>query len=254
MIKEDILHVNKQDVQDFRDMLTTTPLLQYWEKELWPNDEIICSFVSGSMNTPWKDDETDLDIQIMTKNTYQLEPFYNGSFKDRHTHWWFVPYSFSWVITHHANQKGHLLFVGLYYWKYFTEDSFLYVHPKYAHAPQVILEYQEQVSQLGLFFYLLYRKSTFTDKICSIIKPDWILLDDYYTRHNLEKDDKFTNLILKTKRSRLNNEEYSWVSECVQETYNYYLGQIDIKRLYKLWMDTIYGFTNKMEVCEDVNI
>lgn len=171
--------------------------LQLIEKALVPGDEIIACFWCGSRCTPYIDEESDYDIQVLTKSTCYFNTSMRGEYKGQHLHWWYIPWD---VLTASiiAGNNWLVYFTGMYSWKYLKAEHLLYINPKYQDFINHWLTAGENLSQWVIYNLAhYYRSQEFQCHVFlnEIGKSNWIWLDYYgcstdeildFKRHHFE--------------------------------------------------------------------
>ena len=161
------------------DHLNKANWLDIISESLVEGDEIIACFLCGSRSTPYVTEESDYDIQVLTKYTCYFFAPVAGEYNGLHLHWWYIPWDVL-TATLIAGKNSHIYFTGMYSWKYLDQECCLYINPKYCSFIQCWLNHSKNLSNWALFnLAYLYQSQYFYCYYNSFdwSKSNWIWLD-----------------------------------------------------------------------------
>lgn len=126
--------------------LLESPFIQLATKKLKSNDEVIAVLLAGSRAANTASETSDIDIAILTSNSWDLEPELRGSFQDIHLHWWITPFDFSLKAWKHPKFIP-LLLTGNYFMSFEEEDRIL-VPEKYIPFIEFLKETRDTIKPI----------------------------------------------------------------------------------------------------------
>lgn len=180
--------------------LLASPFLELATKSFKPTDEIIIVQIAGSTAAEIFTPSSDLDISILSFNSWDLDPEVRGTFQGQHLHWWVCPFDFH-MIPYARPQYLSLFLTGAYYMS-FKPENIIWVNPKYLKLID-FLQSTYKAQQIMLIYKLLefYREDILIWKTFEqfpIKKTYTPLVDFYYEQNKLPRN---TELLIKAKRS-----------------------------------------------------
>lgn len=186
----------------FKESILKSPILDFAQKKVEENDEIIMVVLMGSEVSGLALPDSDIDIAIFTHRSWDLEPSLIGEFENRHFHWWMTPLCKE-IIAWNTPKFIPLVIAGNYY-SDFSDENIIYINPKY----QPLLNFlQNKVNLIPLQtwtafmlykYYFKYIKASLNLKRFRFVKSLLPLLDFYYSQNSLERN---IDLLLRIKQS-----------------------------------------------------
>lgn len=186
----------------FKESILRSPLLDFAQKKVEENDEIIMVVLMGSEASGLALPDSDIDIAIFTHRSWDLEPNLAGEFEGRHFHWWITPLCKE-TIAWNTPRFIPLVISGNYY-SDFSDENIIYINPKY----QPLLNFLQDKANLvplqtwSVFilyqYYFKYIKASLNLKRFRWVKALLPLLDFYYAQNSLERN---LDLLLRIKQN-----------------------------------------------------
>ena len=186
----------------FKESLMKSPILDFAQKAVEENDEIIMIVLSGSEASGLALPDSDIDIAIFTHRSWDLEPNLVGEFEGRHFHWWITPLckeTIAWTTPRFIP----LVIAGNYY-SDFSDENIIYINPKY----QLLLNFLQNKTNIAPLqewsAFILYQcyfkqiKAALKLKRFRFVKSLLPLLDFYYAQNSLERN---LDLLIRVKQS-----------------------------------------------------
>ena len=205
-----------------------SPFIDLIKERVDTNDDIIAILLAGSVAAGTDHSKSDIDVAVLTKKSWDLNPNYRAEFLEQPLHWWVTPFDFglkSWAYPIYTQ----LLLVGNYYMTFDQEENFIYINPKYNKLLEFLVETQDEIHFLSL--YLLVERFRITQEPIWRKWPKFLapktaspLLDFYYKQNNLNVN---IELIKKMKNLRdydgkLSDEEQAEIRKALLWTCDYF--------------------------------
>lgn len=235
LIQREVIGMNKALLKE---ELLKSPFIELATTKLDPTDEIIIVLLTGSTAAGISHERSDLDIAILTKKSWDLQPDYRGEFQGKPLHWWITPYDFglkSWAYPIYLQ----LLLVGNYYMSFDDPENIIYLNPKYEKLIEFFKETKKEIQFLSLYLltecfkireYNIWKK---WEKF-SVQKTVTPLLDFYYKQNNLSLNIELIKKIkqLRDYKLKLSDEEQAEVRKALLWTCDYFRNLEDNYAMY----------------------